>query len=284
MKKQLLWGMLLLLTGFSSCQKDSFKPVNDQSGKEKSTKENVTQPTYAYADLALQPRQPGETFDTYKVTWSGAEVKMIGTPTWDQSAYPTLVNGIPAVGASYGVYSNGNNITSSTGVGQDFFLLTIGVISLPATQKFQQELDAYKNAVSSYQANPSGPYPSPDTYIENNLTGPLIVSYNVTGKLIRVTTGSHWALASVNYPTPSPIPPASAGKLLGGIYDPNNSSVIYEVYGSSGYVTSGSPNVKSVSGTYTKTSDPNVNIVTVKITRLDGSSFQLNQYTTIDVV
>jgi hypothetical protein len=107
---------------------------------------------------------------------------------------------------------------------------------------------------------------------------------SVTGKLIRVTTGSHWALASMNYPTPSPIPPASAGKLLGGIYDPNNSSVIYEVYGSSGYVTSGSPNVKSVSGTYTKTSDPNVNIVTVKITRLDGSSFQLNQYTTLDVV
>lgn len=277
--------MLLLMAAFSSCKKDSFKSVNDESAKGKNTKVNTTQPTYTYADLTLQPRQPGENFDTYKGSWSGVDVKMIGSPTWNQAAYPTLVNGIPGVGASYDVYSNGNQIIFSTAVSQDFFALTIGGISgLEWGQKFRDALKAYDSAVATYDPNTStSPYPSPDTFLGTALTNQAN-SYTVTGKLIRVTTGSHWALASVNYPTPSPIPPASAGKLLGGIYDPNNSSVIYEVYGSSGYVTSGSPNVKSVSGTYTKTSDPNVNIVTVKITRLDGSSFQLNQYTTIDVV
>jgi hypothetical protein len=276
MKKQLLWGMLLLLAGFSSCKKDSFKPVNDESSTGKSTKVNVVQPTYTYADLALQPRQPGETFDTYKGIWSGQEVKVIGTPSWNQAAYPTLVNGIPALGASYGVYSTGNNITASTGVGQDFFLLTVGVISLPASQKFQQELNAYQTAVTNYSANPSGPYPSPDTYIENNLTGPLIVSYNVTGKLIRVTTGSHWALASVNYPTPTPVtppPPLFVGTIHITV---NGSEVYYDLFGKNGVVTKISPWTPAtvptpvVNGTYTTTSSSVVYNVDVTVTLPNG--------------
>lgn len=197
--------MLLLVAGFSSCQKDSFKPVNDESGKGKSTKVNVVQPTYTYADLALQPRQPGENFDTYKGIWSGQEVKVIGTPVWNQAAYPTLLNGIPATGASYDVYSNGNLITASTGVGQDFFALTVGVISgLEWGTKFREDLKKYETAVAAYDPSTSPPpVPSPGTFLPNTLYKDA-TSYTVTGKLIRVTTGSHWALATVDYPTPAP--------------------------------------------------------------------------------
>ncbi|QEM13591.1 hypothetical protein [Mucilaginibacter rubeus] len=204
MKKQLLWGVLLLAAGFSSCKKDSFKPVNDESAKGKSTKVNVAQPPSSYSDLVLQPRQPGETFDTYKCVFAGTEVKVMGTPTWNQSAYPTLVNGIPALGASYGVYTNANLILASTGVGQDFFSLSIfGINGLEWGTKFRDALELYQYAVATYTPSSGAPYPSPDTFIGSDFTSHAD-TYTVTGKLIRVTTGSHWALATVDYPTPAP--------------------------------------------------------------------------------
>ncbi|WP_114940941.1 hypothetical protein [Mucilaginibacter endophyticus] len=271
MKKQLLWGVLLLLAGFSSCQKDSFKPVNDESAKGKSTKVNTGQPTYTYADLALQPRQPGETFDTYKGVWSGAEVKVIGTPVWNQAAYPTLVNGVPALGASYGVYSNGTQITTSTVAGQDFFALTIGLIDLQGGQKFRDAMKAYQ--VATYNSNSSTP-PSIDSFLAGVLTNSPD-SYTVTGKLIRVTTGSHWALASINYPTPTPvaIPTLPAHFETAFVY-PAGSPYEYDIIVDNGAVT-------SVKG-YNRTTFANFNVTSFSggfVSIIAASSYYISDIT-----
>ncbi|WP_114940942.1 hypothetical protein [Mucilaginibacter endophyticus] len=237
MKKQLLWGVLLLAAGFSSCRKDSFKPVNGESGKGKATKVNTGQPTYTYADLVLQPRQPGESFDTYKGVWSGAEVKMIGTPIWNQVAYPTLVNGIPGLDASYGVYSNGNMISSSVATGQDFFILSIGTIALPDLQAFQKDIDNYTKARDNYEKlGGQGQVPLASDYIKDSYTSGMGGYVTVTGKLIRVTTGSHWALASVSYPTPTPAAP-TAPKFVGAVPDPADNTIVYDVYGNNGNIS-----------------------------------------------
>lgn len=237
MKKQLLWGLLLFMAGFSSCKKDSFKPVNDESAKGKSTKVNTTQPTYTYADLTLQPRQPGENFDTYKGVWSGAEVKMIGTPSWYQAGYPTLVNGIPGLDASYGVYSNGNMISWNVAAGQDFFILSIGTIVLPDLQAFQKDVDNYMKARDNYEKlGGQTQVPLASDYIKDSYTTGMGGYITVTGKLIRVTTGSHWALASINYPTPPPVTPP-APKFVGAVPDPNDNTLVYDVYGTNGNIT-----------------------------------------------
>jgi hypothetical protein len=286
MKKQLLWGMLLLLTGFSSCQKDSFKNADQTSvGSKDKLRVAATNPG-TYNELTLLARQPGENFDTYAGNWGGVSIKMQATPTWNHDQYPNLVNGVPCSGGGYTV-GDLNQITTSTAGGQDIFIVGVATATFTARQLFSNDMTTYVAALDAYFASHSSNSVIPQAYSYIKTTysdgNPNPSFVQVSGKLIRITTGSHFAFASIDYPTPSPIPPASAGKLLGGIRDPNNSSVIYEVYGSSGYVTSGSPNVKSVSGTYITTSNPNVNTVTVTITRLDGTSFQLTQYTTIDV-
>jgi hypothetical protein len=289
MKKQLLWGMLLLMAGFSSCRKDSFKPVNDESSTSKNTKVNVVQPTYTYADLILQPRQPGENFDTYKGIWSGQEVKVIGTPSWYQAGYPTLVDGAPAFGASYGVYNNANFITSYTVGAQDFFTLSIGAISLPNITALRSDLDSYSNAIDIWVAKssvdadfyPNNPYPNPYDYIKNSYTDQMGHFVNVTGKLIRVTTGSHWALASIDYPSPKPLPPP-APQIIGGVPDPNDPTLYYVLSGTGNAITS----VKTVkngvdypmtgvsaTGSYTHTNGTFIYHVTVTIHRSNGTTF-----------
>ncbi|XHR93975.1 hypothetical protein ACFJIV_27350 [Mucilaginibacter sp. UC70_90] len=286
MKKQLLWSMLLLMAGFSSCRKDSFKQVNQTSvgSKDKLRVASASQ-NYYYVDLLLQPRAPGENYDTYAAMFGLVKIIVTGTPSWNHDLYPNLQNGVPTVvqnvsiGPGYNAWLTGSD---------NSFVVNVGVPSDFNNVAYQNDVNAYDKASSDWQNKflsgaDAGIPPLIWNYVKDNYSTQAGV-VTTTGKLIRVTTGSQWAVATINYPAPTVAPPpASVGKLLGGIYDPNNSSVIYEVYGSSGYVTSGSPNIKLVSGTYTATNTPNINIVTITITRLDGTSFQLTQYTTIDV-
>ncbi|WDZ99141.1 hypothetical protein [Mucilaginibacter sp. SJ] len=285
MKKQLLWSMLLLMAGFSSCQKDSFKQVNQTSvGSKDKLRVAATNPG-TYSELTLLARQPGENFDTYIGNWGGVSIKMQATPTWNHDQYPNLINGVPCTGGGYTV-GDLNQISTSTAGGQDFFIVGVATATFTARQLFNSDVTTYINALDSYiqSHTPSSAIPQASSYIKTTYSdgNPDPHFVQVSGKLIRITTGSHFAFASIDYPTPAPLPPASAGKLLGGIYDPNNPSVIYEVYGSSGYVTSGSPNVKSVTGTYTTTSNSQINLVNVTIARNDGTTFSFAG-NTIDV-
>ncbi|AYL98410.1 hypothetical protein [Mucilaginibacter celer] len=283
MKKQLLWAALLMAAVFTSCSKNELKPEVTTTGKDK-LKTNTTQPTYHYADLLLQPRQAGENFDTYKGVWSGAEVKMIGTPTWYQAGYPTLTNGIPGLNASYGVYSNGNMISSSVAAGQDFIILSIGTIALPDLQAFQKDVDSYMKARDNYEKlGGQTQVPLASDYIKDSYTSGMGGYITVTGKLIRVTTGSHWALASVDYPTPTATAPASP-KFVGAVPDPNDNTIVYDVYGTNGNITitkifkNGTEQGMAggfSSGTYTFVGG-NIYHVSVTVYRANGTSFTFN--------
>lgn len=244
MKRQLLWGVLLLAAGLSSCKKDSFKPVNDESGNGKSTKVNVVQQPYYYVDLVLQPRQPGETFDTYRCVFGGADVKVTGTLSWNSILYPTLKNGVPGLWATYYVDNNANTISSSISGGQDFFILSLGTTGYSNLQAFQSDVNKYDSARQKYEHD-----------VENGDTEaipPLVYNYvknsyytapggftNITGKLIRVTTGSHWALATIDYPLPSASTTTTIPNSTFQITDPDHPTNTYFLDGVNGTISGG---------------------------------------------
>jgi hypothetical protein len=280
MKKQLLWGMLLLAAGFSSCQKDSFKPVNDETGTGKTTKVNTVQ--HDYVDLVLQTRQPGVTYDTYKCVFSGTEITVTGSASWSTVKYPTLTNGVPAFGLGYSA-PYPNTVTFYTSYDEDFFTLSIATVSVPNITAMHDDIQKYNHAIDVWNAKnsvdpaffPFNPYPLSYDYIKPTYTDPNTGMVNVTGKLIRVTTGSHLALAPVDYPTPAIAPPSSANPIfLGGVADPLNPNKLYHIYGVSGNITKlNASDGKSASGTYTATGNQFIFNVNVTIVRTDGTTF-----------
>ncbi|WP_121808566.1 hypothetical protein [Mucilaginibacter kameinonensis] len=281
MKKQLLWGVLLFAAGFSSCQKDSFKPVNDESGKGKSTKVNVVQPTYYYADLVLQPRQPGETFDTYKTSWGAADIKVTGTPSWNTVKYPNLQNGVPAFGAAYGAYVGVNGVEFNIVGEEDVITVSAGSTPYFNFQAFHKDLSTYQDSLEKWHKT-NDPKPNPDlntypliyTYVKLSYTDPTAHIITTTGKLIRVTTGSHLAIATIDYPLP-----AAQGStvtyptFLGGVPHPDNPNQYYHIFGHDGKITKiNDSDCKSASGTYTATSNQFIFIVNVTIVKNDGTT------------
>lgn len=207
MKKQLLWGMLLLMAGFSSCQKDSFKPVEQTSvGSKDKLRVAATNPG-TYNELTLLARQPGENFDTYIGNWGGVSIKMQATPTWDHDKYPNLVDGVPCTGGGYSV-GDQNQITTSNAGGQDIFIVGVATASFTARQLFTNDVTTYINALDNYISShqPSSAIPQASSYIKTTYgdgsSNPSFVQ--VTGKLIGTTSGSHFAFAPISYPTPAP--------------------------------------------------------------------------------
>jgi len=137
--------MLLFMTGFSSCQKDSFKQVNQTSvGSKDKLRVAATNPG-TYSELTLLARQPGETFDTYVGNWGGVSIKMQATPTWNHDQYPNLVNGVPCTGGGYTV-GDLNQIATSTAGGQDFFIVGVATATFTARQLFNSDVTTYINA------------------------------------------------------------------------------------------------------------------------------------------
>jgi len=282
MKKQLLWGVLLLAAGFTSCKKDSFKPVNNESGTGKNTKVNVVQ--HDYVDLVLQPRQPGVTYDTYKCVYSGTEVTVTGSASWSTVKYPTLTNGVPAFGLGYSA-ANPNAVSFYTSYDEDFFTLSIATVSVPNIQALQADIQKYNHAIDVWNAKnsvdpaffPLNPYPLSYDYIKPTYTDPNTGVVNATGKLIRVTTGSHLALAPVDYPTPSIAPPSLPGTYA-YIKDDLYPSITYELHGDKGIYSSigtilNTSTTVSVYATYSATSTPGIYHSVGTITRVDGSRF-----------
>jgi hypothetical protein len=289
MKKQLLWAMLLVTAAFTSCSKNGLKPEATSTGKN-NLKTNVVQPTYSYVDLILQPRQPGETYDTYKTTWGAADIKMVGTPSWNTVKYPTLQNGVPAFGASYGTYSSVNSVEFNIAGEEDVITVSAGSTSYFNFQAFHQDLDNFESILNTWHnANDSKPTPDLNTY-------PLIYSYvkqsysdpnshiiTTAGKLIRVTTGSHWAIATIDYPLPGAAQGPSTVPLtfLGGVPHPENPNLYCTIFGKDGKITkTNESNCKSASGTYTATPNKFIFNVTVTIVKNDDTTVTYTGLTT----
>ena len=101
MKKTLMAAMAIVAITFGACKKDlTTQTAQEPKSATSKLKTNVATPSYYYRDLTLQPRRPGENFDTYTANFGLAVIKVTGSPSWDTNAYPDLVNGVPTVGAS----------------------------------------------------------------------------------------------------------------------------------------------------------------------------------------
>ncbi|MFC0517260.1 hypothetical protein ACFFGT_23825 [Mucilaginibacter angelicae] len=279
MKKQLLWALMLLLAGFSSCQKDSFKPAATSNPAPDKVKTNVTNPTYRYVDLVLQARKPGENFDTYMAQGFGpAPLIVTGTPSWNSDMYPVLQNGVP--GVQYGITAaDGYNSAVTNDLGSGSFVETTGTFLGFNAAVFRADVASYNQKESIFEALflngtvPTGLPPMISDYVKATYDQPGIIT--TTGKVIRVTTGSHWAIATIDYPLPAVSNASPSNPLfLGGVTDPANPNKLYHVFGFGGKITKVSPDeANSASGTYTATSNSFIYTVTITVVRKDGTSF-----------
>lgn len=284
--------MMLILAGFSSCQKDSFKPATTSNPTPDKVKTNSLDPQNYYADLVLQTRKPGENFDTYATIFNGVRVIVTGSPSWNTVMYPNLQNGVPTAGAGVSTDFGTNSFVSPIGTygtssksiqDGDAFVIVQGQLGYFNASAFQADIDNFNFAFDVFVSTGAS-IPFIGNYIQDNYsTGGGVVA--TPAKLIRVTTGSHWAVATIDYPAPqissSPVP---VQLYIGSIYDPNDPTIYYNLFGNNGIIaTQGEPGVgsKPASGTYTKTTiSQGTNDVTVTITRANGSKFTITTRTT----
>ncbi|QEC76784.1 hypothetical protein [Mucilaginibacter ginsenosidivorax] len=251
MKKHLLlFGALALFVNLTSCKKEG-SPATNSKVSEKETKLKVnTLPAPTYVDLALIARKPGENFDTYYASFHGSGVYVIAPFSYDAAKYPGLVNGVPCFGQS--MYAdNGASIDyQNTGIDGNVFQVTQTLFSYTDYSSIHSDMDKYFKAADAFRkSGATGTGPNIFDYVKNNYTstnGSVIIS---VGKLIRVTTGSHWALAEINYPLPGQTPYTIPSTFI-NVPDPNNASIHYFLQGDKGLITSG--NIEYLSnGSYT---------------------------------
>lgn len=284
MKKQLLWGMLLFMAGFSSCQKDSFKPAATSNPTPVKVKTNTTNPTYRYVDLVLQPRQPGENFDTYTAQGYGpAPIIVTGTPSWNSDMYPVLQNGVPGVQSGISA-ATGYNSSVVNDPSSGSFVMTTGTYTGFNAALFRSDVGSYNTAEATYEKQflsgqvPAGTLPPMIwNYVNKTYDQPGIIT--TTGKIIRVTTGSHWAVATIDYPTPKPITSTvTIPNIDFQVTDPNHTSDTYFLKGVNGIISNGTLRNAPIqaTGSYTHTNGTGIYHYQGRIYRSDGTSFDFD--------
>jgi hypothetical protein len=283
MKKQLLLGLMAIITGFTACKKDlaSLPGVTPDKAKQKT---NVV--LYYTQELILQPRAPGAVTDTYIGFYGGVKLLFTGTPVWNINEFPTPAVGMPVIGLSVSVAPGENGTMGApttppqtTSIYDNAFAVAAPAIGVFNFHAFFGDFLQYLAALDVFESNADiGTRPNMGDFVGSNYSTSPSIQVTV-GKLIWINTGSHVAIAEVRYPYPqSTIITPPIGNYIGTIADPNNPNVEYMLYGLNGMVTRmkvrGIVNSdKSETGTYTTTSNPFVNVVTATIVRPDGTSF-----------
>lgn len=275
MKKQLLWGAALLLCGLTACKKSDFG--SNQANASKTIKTDVTSPNYV--ELQPYPNVPG----TYFATYGQAQLVISGL-YYDTRQYPTFKEGIPAFGSvSIPGPDNIHSVATEEGYSTGkSFVVTTTYQSVTNYQAIHNDLVRYYKAVDQWVADmPADTFPPiMRDYIKSSYTIGDSRVITTSGKLITITTGSKWAIATGDYKIPKPI---SVEHILGGIVDPLNPNITYTLRGVNGQITKVDSYAQSATGTYFPTSDPVINTVTVTIKRTNGTTFQVTQQNTIDV-
>ncbi|MDN3582365.1 hypothetical protein [Mucilaginibacter flavus] len=189
-------------------------------------------------DLALVARKPGENFDTYHATFHGSSIYLIGPLVYDQAKYPNLVNGVPGFGQS--MY--GDNYATvdyqNTGPDGNVFGGTQGTMSVTDLSAYHKDLESYFKAVDTQALSGNGPIPLIYDYVKQSYPTSSGGILFFTGKVIRVTTGTHIAFADINYPLPAATPYTIPSTFI-NVPDPNNSSIHYFLQGDKGTISNG---------------------------------------------
>ncbi|TWJ03585.1 hypothetical protein JN11_01131 [Mucilaginibacter frigoritolerans] len=279
MKKTTIIALAMLL-GLSACKKDA-STINQAPSAQVKARSLVV--SHNYVDLTLMPRAAGQNYDTYQGVWQGLQVTVLGPLSWNIQQYPTLVNGVPLVGASVSTSIGSDSYISEQNSGPDgnVFAGSEGVLEGGNYAQFQASLDNYYQALDNYfDANASGTPPLIGDYVNTSYSSvPGFVVF--TGKLIRVTTGSNVAIADIGYPLPT----ASTTTIPSTnfyISDPDQvhyASVNYALYGSNGVCKNAtienSSTVVVISASYTYLGN-GIFQFWGTIIRTDGTSFSFN--------
>lgn len=236
MKKQLLLlSATILITGLTSCKKENSK-LADSPGTKNGPKLIVnTLPAATYNELYLIARKPGENYDTYYGTFHGSNVYVVGTPVYDQVRYPTLANGVPCMAQSMYSDNEGTIDVVNTGPDGNVFQISQGHMLYTDYNQIHSDFYNYFNAENTWiKAGATGVEPSIFSYVKRDYKSSTssLDPFLYVGKLIRVTTGSHWALAEIDYPKPvaSTVKPTD-GDLNVTIVDPLNPHDYYQLIG-----------------------------------------------------
>jgi hypothetical protein len=221
---------------------------------------------------------------SYTAYWNDCLIR-VTNPAWDQVKYPTLVNGVPVLAGSLNTYDGTSSVdVANSGFDGNVFQVTQIYVSLITfnTDAFNSDLSSYDSSLQTWMNNgQTGTRPNIGTYIKDSYTMTVgtdqVKTY--TGKLIRVTTGSHLAIATMSYALPTA--QTVSNNLTGGmIYDAAYNQY-YSIKGSDNIITSAIRSTVSypVSGTYQMESNGIISLIGT-IIRADGSKFTFD--TTIE--
>ena len=231
--------MLVAIFLFSACSKET--QTTNKTNFSNNFTSVVTQPSYT--DMVLQPRQPGENFDTYEAYWNNCLIKATGPLYYDMVKYPGLLNGVPVIPNEISTYDGTSRIgwldTPTDGVGFEVTQTYLG--GLPSTG-YQTDFNAYTDLWRTwvnqfFNGQNPGPEPTLASTIKTSYSGPASqITY--TGKFIRVTTGSGLAIAPVSYPLPQKQSVPKVINLVVIAYDDSaHANVCYKLHGSNGNFT-----------------------------------------------
>ena len=273
MKKNLFLA-LAMLVGFSACQKENQKT------------NSVNTPALGARHLSLAPAYTDMTLNSdgsYTAYWNDCLIR-VTSPAWDQVKYPTLANGVPVLAGTLTTYDGTSSVdVANSGVDGNVFQVTqrYGLLSEFNSDAFNSDFASYGSAIQTWMGN--GANPSTRPHIENYIKDTYTMTVGTdqvktyTGKLIRVTTGSHLAIATVSYalPTATTVP---GNPITAGIYDAAYNKT-YALTGSYNQLTSAKINYTSyvISGTY-RVDYGLGRALAGTIIRADGTKFDFNVY------
>lgn len=253
MKKQLLLlSATILIVGLTSCKKENSKVADSPGGKNGPKLTVNTLPAPTYNELYLIARKPGENYDTYYGTFHGSNVYVVGTPVYDYVRYPTLVNGVPCMAQSMYSDNEGTIDVLNTGPDGNVFQISQGHMSYTDYSQLHTDFDNYFKAQTTWiKAGATGVEPSIFSYVKRDYKSSTSSSdpFLYVGKLIRVTTGSHWALAEIDYPLPSALPTGIPSTFI-DVADPTNPAIHYFLQGDKGKISQGNIATQNSAGSW----------------------------------
>ena len=275
MKKNLILSLALLL-GLTACQKEN-KTTTVLPGSSK--------PSFGEKHLSLAPAYSDMTLNSdgsYSILWNNCLIR-VNHISWDQVKYPTLVNGVPVMAEEISTYDGTSGIGwDNTGLSGSVFVATQRYASLTTMNMdaFISDLKSYNTAVYTWMdGGQLGTRPNILNYVKDSYLMSVGTDkvQNYTGKLIRVTTGSHLAIATVSYPLPAANTVSSNPLGHPPVFDAANTQT-YSITGSYNLITSatnGSGAKCPASGTYQIGAGGVIYLVGT-IIRADGSLFNFN--------
>jgi hypothetical protein len=289
MKKQLLLGLIAIMVGFSACKKDIAKAPETTPANAKQ-KVNVAAPNYV--ELQPYPNQPGTYFAPY-----GGVTLIVNNLYYDNIQYPTVIEGVPAYGTLSIMNANSQsslNISTDPTVGA---LFTVNIVNQVFTNyaTLRADIQKYNAALSSFlKSGSTTPYPFPSDFIKLTYSSPTGSVTTTPGRLICLTTGSHWAIATNDYVPPAPVIPVNLNLdqtvAMSFVY-PAGSVYEYDLVAKNGSIVSISGlnqstyqsfSISSFSGgTYTPvTGSPGVYLIkNLTVTPQNGASFTFTGHT-----